>query len=83
MTVFVFVVRPRLRNEALFALYSMTTPFPDLDGLGRSMAWEFENHWGFDVRTLKRLPGWKPPRARRKAGKEVRKWTCLSSSTSP
>jgi hypothetical protein len=52
-----------VRGEAMSHLYSMnighSTVFPDLDGLARSMAWEFEHHWEYDVRTMKKRPGWR------------------------
>ena len=41
-----------LRHELLRMLYNMNithaTLFPDLDGLARSMALEFEFHWAYD-----------------------------------
>lgn len=44
-----------LRNEALEELYRMNlthaTLFPDLDGLARSLAYELEFHWAYDVRS--------------------------------
>jgi hypothetical protein len=54
-----------MRAEALHALYLMNitpaTLFPDLDGLGRSLAYELEWHWAFDPRTLEPAPGYPPP----------------------
>lgn len=55
----------RMRADALYALYQMNithaTLFPDLDGLGRSLAYELEWHWAFDPRTLEPSPGHPPP----------------------
>ena len=46
------VLRAKLRRRALRELYRMNityaTLFPDLDGLGRSLHFELENHWQFD-----------------------------------
>jgi hypothetical protein len=46
---------PRVREDAMASLYSMNitqaTLFPGLDGLARSMAYEFEYSWQIDVRT--------------------------------
>src|SRR5262245_16940682 len=46
------VLRAKLRKRALRELYRMNityaTLFPDLDGLGRSLHFELENHWQFD-----------------------------------
>ncbi|MCU0636698.1 MAG: FRG domain-containing protein [Gemmatimonadaceae bacterium] len=54
-----------MRAEALQALYLMNITaaslFPDLDGLGRSLAYELEWHWAFDPRTLEARPGFAPP----------------------
>jgi hypothetical protein len=54
-----------MRAEALHALYLMNitpaTLFPDLDGLGRSLAYELEWHWAFDPRTLEPRSGYPPP----------------------
>lgn len=45
----------RVREEAMASLYSMnitqSTLFPGLDGLARSMAYEFEYSWQFDIKT--------------------------------
>ncbi|MDK2742335.1 MAG: FRG domain-containing protein [Nitrospira sp. BO4] len=55
-----------LRAEAMASLYSMNitqaTLFPGLDGLARSMAYEFEYSWQVDVRTSKELESLKDPR---------------------
>jgi len=44
-----------IRHELLRRLYNMNitnaTLFPDLDGLARSMALEFELHWAYDPTT--------------------------------
>ncbi len=49
----------RLRETGLRELYRMNityaTLFPDLDGLGRSMAYELEFHWAYNPRTMKPL----------------------------
>lgn len=46
----------KLRTEAMASLYSMNitqaTLFPGLDGLARSMAYEFEYSWQVDLRTF-------------------------------
>ena len=51
----------RTRDAAMRDLYLMNmthaTLFPDLDGLARSLAYELENHWAFDPRTMKPRPG--------------------------
>jgi hypothetical protein len=51
----------RLRADAMRSLYTMNisaaTLFPDLDGLARSMAGEFEYNWLFDPRTRRPLSG--------------------------
>ena len=56
----------RLRAEAMASLYSMNitqaTLFPGLDGLARSMAYEFEYSWQVDVRTSEELESLKDPR---------------------
>ena len=51
-----FVVRTsKLRADAMASLYSMNitqaTLFPGLDGLARSMAYEFEYSWQVDLTT--------------------------------
>jgi hypothetical protein len=50
-----FILKKEMRAEAMRELYYMNitnaTLFPDLDGLARSMAYEFEVHWAFDPRT--------------------------------
>ena len=42
----------KMRHESIRQLYNMNitnaTLFPDLDGLARSMAMEFELHWAYD-----------------------------------
>ncbi len=47
-----FELSTSLRHETLRRLYNMNitnaTLFPDLDGLARSMALEFELHWAYD-----------------------------------
>jgi hypothetical protein len=54
-----------MRKESMYALYNMNitfaTLFPGLDGLARSMAYEFEYHWAFDPMTMKPWPGFPPP----------------------
>lgn len=56
----------KLRAEAMASLYSMNitqaTLFPGLDGLARSMAYEFEYSWQVDVRTSDELQSLKDPR---------------------
>jgi hypothetical protein len=51
----------RVRADAMRSLYTMNisqaTLFPDLDGLARSMRFEFEYSWLFDPRTRKPIPG--------------------------
>lgn len=50
---------PRVRADAMASLYSMNitqaTLFPGLDGLARSMAYEFEYSWEVDLKTNERL----------------------------
>ena len=56
----------KLRAEAMASLYSMNitqaTLFPGLDGLARSMAYEFEYSWEVDLRTAEELESLKDPR---------------------
>ena len=56
---------PTLRAEAMASLYSMNitqaTLFPGLDGLARSMAYEFEYSWSIDVKNNKKLPAIRDP----------------------
>lgn len=56
----------KLRAEAMSSLYSMNitqaTLFPGLDGLARSMAYEFEYSWEVDVYTSKLVDSLKDPR---------------------
>lgn len=56
----------KLRAEAMASLYSMNitqaTLFPGLDGLARSMAYEFEYSWQVDVRTSQELESLQDPR---------------------
>jgi hypothetical protein len=56
----------KLRADAMAALYSMNitqaTLFPGLDGLARSMAYEFEYSWQVDLTTFKTLESLKNPR---------------------
>ncbi len=56
----------KVRAEAMASLYSMNitqaTLFPGLDGLARSMAYEFEYSWQVNVRTSKPLANLKNPR---------------------
>jgi hypothetical protein len=51
----------RVRSDAMRSLYTMNigqaTLFPDLDGLARSLRFEFEYSWLFDPRTRKPAPG--------------------------
>lgn len=55
-----------LRAHAMAALYSMNitnaTLFPGLDGLARSMAYEFEYSWQIDVTTNEIVPSLEDPR---------------------
>jgi len=57
-----FVLAEGIRDQAMRELYNMNlthaTLFPDLDGLARSMAYEFEFHWAFDPRTATEYPGY-------------------------
>ena len=59
----------KVRAEAMASLYSMNitqaTLFPGLDGLARSMAYEFEYSWQVDVRTSKPLDNLENPRVPR------------------
>lgn len=62
-----FVLRTsKLRAEAMAALYSMNitqaTLFPGLDGLARSMAYEFEYSWEVDLATNDPLEALVDPR---------------------
>jgi hypothetical protein len=49
----------KMRSQGLRELYRMNityeTLFPDLDGLGRSLAYELEFNWQFDPHTMERL----------------------------
>lgn len=49
-----------VRRDAMRSLYAMNitnaTLFPGLDGLGRSMAYEFEYHWALDPYTCEVYP---------------------------
>ena len=55
----------KLRTQAMSSLYSMNimnaTLFPGLDGLARSMAYEFEYSWQVDVTTNTVLPSLTDP----------------------
>jgi hypothetical protein len=55
----------KLRAEAMASLYSMNitqaTLFPGLDGLARSMAYEFEYSWQVNVHTSEELESLKDP----------------------
>ena len=46
----------RIRDDAMFSLYSMNitnaTLFPGLDGMARSLAFELEHHWEYNPKTL-------------------------------
>jgi hypothetical protein len=57
---------PKLRADAMASLYSMNitqaTLFPGLDGLARSMAYEFEYSWLVDVQTSEELESLRDPR---------------------
>ena len=59
-----------LRDDAMEALYNMNvtpaTLFPDLDGLGRSMAYELEFHWAFNPKTMREYRGFEGYVAERK-----------------
>jgi hypothetical protein len=61
----------RMRDEAMYALYSMNltnaTLFPGIDGMARSLAYELEFHWGFDPKTMTPHPGMEPRPPRRPA----------------
>jgi FRG domain-containing protein len=56
----------KMRTEAMAALYSMNitqaTLFPGLDGLARSMAYEFEYSWEVDLATSLPLESLQDPR---------------------
>lgn len=56
----------KLGTEAMASLYSMnvtqSTLFPGLDGLARSMAYEFEYSWQVDVHTSEELESLTDPR---------------------
>jgi hypothetical protein len=56
----------KARGDAMAALYSMNitqaTLFPDLDGLARSMAYEFEYSWEVDLATNAPHPTLREPR---------------------
>ena len=56
----------KLRTQAMASLYSMNitnaTLFPGLDGLARSMAYEFEYSWEVDLTTNELLPSLVNPR---------------------
>lgn len=61
-----FVLPKQVRAEAMATLYSMNitqaTLFPGLDGLARSMAYEFEYSWLTDVTTGRELEAMRNPR---------------------
>ena len=61
-----FVLPKQVRAEAMATLYSMNitqaTLFPGLDGLARSMAYEFEYSWSIDVTTGHELEAMRDPR---------------------
>ena len=67
----------KVRAEAMASLYSMNitqaTLFPGLDGLARSMAYEFEYSWQVDVRTSKPLVNLRNPRVPRSVLGKTRK----------
>jgi FRG domain len=50
-----------VRETAMRDLYNMNinnaTLFPGLDGMARSLAFELENHWGFNPKTMEVYPG--------------------------
>jgi hypothetical protein len=52
----------KVRARGLRELYRMNityaTLFPDLDGLGRSLAYELEYNWQFDPHTMERIIGY-------------------------
>ena len=53
-----FILYPEVRDEAMRELLNMNitnaTLFPGLDGLARSMTYELEFHWDFDLRNGER-----------------------------
>jgi hypothetical protein len=61
-----FVLPTQVRPEAMATLYSMNitqaTLFPGLDGLARSMAYEFEYSWSIDLTTNQELEAMRDPR---------------------
>ncbi len=66
-----FVLRTsKLRADAMASLYSMNitqaTLFPGLDGLARSMAYEFEYSWQVDLTTFTVLESLEDPRLPKK-----------------
>ena len=54
-----FVLTNAVREQGMRELYRMNitnaTLFPDLDGLGRSMAYELEFHWAYNPRTMEKF----------------------------
>jgi hypothetical protein len=61
----------RMRDEAMYALYSMNvshaTLFPGLDGMARSLAYELEYDWYRNPKTYRLYSGFAfPPASRRK-----------------
>jgi FRG domain-containing protein len=61
----------KMRDEAMYALYSMNvshaTLFPGLDGMARSLAYELEYDWYRNPKTYLLYPGFEfPPASRRK-----------------
>jgi hypothetical protein len=75
------------RGDAMAALYSMNitqaTLFPDLDGLARSMAYEFEYSWEVDLATNTPHPTLRDPRLPARALGGVSGRAKLSASMRP
>lgn len=66
-----------IRDEAMLSLYTMNvtnaTLFPDLDGLARSMGYEWEHHWAFNPKTMEPHPGYEDVTARYKGGYVIKR----------
>ena len=58
-------VTEKVRDEAMRYLYDSNinnaTLFPDLDGMAHSLAYELEFHWGYNPKSLERVPGFDDP----------------------